>query len=96
MPVDGKLTPKEIKEIVDFQHHIQEGVWVWHKRLSLMPLRECYYSKRWIWPFTFAYEGRRNRHFIFLPARVVETRWISKDEFIIQKLKGNIWVGGRL
>ena len=58
----------------------------WELKFSLFP-RKCHYSKKLLW-FKSAYRGMG---FLTGPGDpIVEYRWIEKNEFLIQRIKGTI------
>lgn len=58
----------------------------WQLKFSVLP-RKCYYSRKKIW-FCWAYKGTAMWTGPGDP--VFENKWVGKNEYLIQKLKGNI------
>ncbi len=58
----------------------------WQIKLSLIP-RRCYYTNKIIW-LEFAYVGTAMQTGPGEPVFI--TRWVSRNEFLIAKLKGII------
>jgi hypothetical protein len=58
----------------------------WELKFSLLP-RRCFYSKKLLW-MRLAYKGTS---MITGPGEpLFEYRWVSKKEFLLQRIKGSI------
>jgi len=66
----------------------------WNREYSFRPGRRCYISKTLLLPGTQAYRGILSKDdikdnpigFIYMPEI-----WLSKEEFVIRRLKGLVW-----
>lgn len=56
----------------------------WQLKLSLIP-RRCDLSKKLIW-FKYGYQGT----IYYKGNPSIETRWLTKSQYIIERLKGNL------
>lgn len=58
----------------------------WQRKISIIP-RTCYYSNKFIW-LQIAYKGTAMWTGPGEP--VFEHRWVSKNQYLLEKIKGTI------